>query len=138
MKGLKEREYTMSDLSKKMENIIKEIEEKISNPEECEFVKEKIAQTSLMHISIIEKMTELIAVKLEEIDRNQNLLNDKIERIEDSLNGIESNIYDDDYECEIVCPYCNNQFVADIELNSEIRCPECNNIIELEWKEDDK
>ena len=55
MKGLKEREYTMSDLSKKMENIIKEIEEKISNPEECEFVKEKIAQTSLMHISIIEK-----------------------------------------------------------------------------------
>ena len=46
-----------------------------------------------------------------------------------------------EYDFEIVCPYCNNEFVTDLKLmneeKTEIRCPECNNIIELDWNDDE-
>ena len=43
----------------------------------------------------------------------------------------------EDFEFEIVCPYCNYEFIADIdEHEDEILCPECNNPIELDWSED--
>ena len=40
---------------------------------------------------------------------------------------------------EVICPYCNHQFITDIDLeaNSEIKCPECKNIIEFDWNEDE-
>ena len=46
---------------------------------------------------------------------------------------------DEDYDFEIVCPYCNQEFVADIEdeLKEEIECPECHNKIELDWDGED-
>ena len=42
---------------------------------------------------------------------------------------------DVDYEFEIVCPYCNYEFVTGKETNlkDELECPKCHNIIELDW-----
>jgi len=35
---------------------------------------------------------------------------------------------------EIVCPYCEYEFVIDAnEDKKEVECPECKNIIELDW-----
>jgi hypothetical protein len=35
---------------------------------------------------------------------------------------------------EMICPYCNCEFNAEIgQSKTEIKCPECNNIIELDW-----
>ena len=42
-----------------------------------------------------------------------------------------------DFDFEIVCPYCNYEFVIDVDENkTEIECPECNNLIELDWSGD--
>ena len=37
-------------------------------------------------------------------------------------------------ETEIVCPYCDEEFIARIgfDENQKIECPECHNIIELD------
>ena len=41
----------------------------------------------------------------------------------------------DDFE--IVCPYCNYEFVIDVDENkTEVECPECQNVIELDWTGD--
>lgn len=41
---------------------------------------------------------------------------------------------DDEFDFEIVCPYCDNEFLIDINgENSKIECPKCNNVIELDW-----
>ena len=47
----------------------------------------------------------------------------------------EKDIYDEDgFDFEIVCPYCNYEFIIDLDENkSEIECPECKNMIELDW-----
>ena len=38
---------------------------------------------------------------------------------------------------EIVCPYCNHEFVSDIGSDiKEVECPECHNTIELDWNQE--
>ena len=50
------------------------------------------------------------------------------------LRNISNDIYEDEDDFEIVCPYCNFEFIADIdESKTEIICPECENVIELDW-----
>lgn len=81
---------------------------------------------------ILEKI-EILTNKVENIEKRQRIIEDKINQIHNSVSGIEEDIYDDGFELEIICPYCNTEFVADVESKSEVKCPECQNIIELDW-----
>lgn len=131
----------MSELSKKYEDIMNEIENNIKNQDDLNFVKDKVADLSMLFIDIIDRMTELTELKMSDLEARQNLIENKLSKISDSVNGIEKDIYaEDNYDFDIVCPYCNNEFVAEYmsetEIKKEIQCPECNNIIELDWNED--
>ena len=79
-----------------------------------------------------------IEKKLDLILQNQKELQNKISKMENVINKIESDIYlDDSFDFEIVCPYCNNEFVVDMdEDKTEVTCPECENVIELDWTGD--
>lgn len=129
----------MSDLNKEYKKIIKEIEEKISNKEEFEFTKNKIAELALLFVDVIDKVTDLADQKIEKMEQNQADMEKRIERLTAIVDGIERDIYEDDnmegFDFEIVCPYCNYEFVADIDFENkkDIRCPECNNLIELDF-----
>lgn len=131
----------MSDLNNKYKNIINEREEKIKNPEELEFVKGKFTELSVFFIDIIDKLTSMTDARLSEIEENQREIDNRILKVQNIVNNIEDDIYSDDenYEFEIICPYCNYQFIADVdsEINEEIECPECHNVIELDWNEDE-
>ena len=54
------------------------------------------------------------------------------------IDNIEKDIYSEDgFDFEIVCPYCENEFIIDVDENkTEVKCPECQNIIELDWSGD--
>ena len=73
-----------------------------------------------------------------ELERKQEELAQKMDKMEQIMDHIEQDIYSDDgFDFEIVCPYCNYEFVIDVDENkTEIECPECNNIIELDWSGD--
>ncbi|MCR5145770.1 MAG: hypothetical protein K6B70_00245 [Clostridia bacterium] len=86
---------------------------------------------------ILEKI-EILTNKVEEIEKKQKIIEDKINQVYNSVSGIEKDIYEDDFEVEIICPYCNTEFVADVEAKSEIKCPECQNVIELDWNSGDE
>ncbi len=81
---------------------------------------------------------ENIEKKLDLILKNQKELENKINKLENSINRIESDIYlDEDFDLEITCPYCNYEFVVDMdEDRKEVTCPECENVIELDWTGD--
>lgn len=131
----------MSVLSDNYKRIISEIEEKISNPEEIEFVKEKISELSMLFMDIIDSLTEKADQKIKQIEKKQRQIEEKMEQVENAVNEIESDIYvdeDGNFDFEIVCPYCNNEFIAEINGKNEILCPECNNIIELDWNDEDE
>ena len=79
-----------------------------------------------------------IEKKLDLILENQQELQNKVNQMEKAINRIESDIYlDDNFDFEIVCPYCNNEFTVDMDEDlSEVTCPECENVIELDWTGD--
>lgn len=134
----------MSNLKNEYDRILSEIEKAISNEEEKKVVKEKVSELSMLFINAMENMSNVIENKLKEMEEKQNSLDNKLNKIQSTVNEIESDIYDEEeigeYDFEIVCPYCNNEFVTDLSLmneeKTEIKCPECNNIIELDWNDD--
>ena len=73
--------------------------------------------------------------KINELEKMQNELDARMAKMQQVIDHIEKDIYDEDgFDFEIVCPYCNYEFVIDLDENkSEIECPECKNMIELDW-----
>lgn len=134
----------MSILGDNYKKISSEIEQKISNPEEKEFVKAKMEELSMLFLQAFDKLEDTTNERIRQIEEKQQLIENKINNVESSVNEIENDIYldDEEFDFEIVCPYCNNEFTTQLnnenELKKEIKCPECNNIIELDWNEEDE
>ena len=131
----------MAELNRNYNKIISELEERIKNPQELEFVKSKFSEMTVMFMDTIEKLVEN--------SEKQIKLEKKVKHIQKSLKRIEEDLYidndeDDDCECEdcncddcdeeychgdqmhdnemdyefeIVCPYCNHEFVIGKETN---------------------
>ena len=128
----------MSELSDKYRQIMDEIDAKITDEKELEFVKSKLSEVSIIFIDIIDRLSEVINERVTDIEKGQKNIENKLAKVQTVIDVIEKDIYDDDLEIEIVCPYCNNEFMAEINENedNEIECPECHNIIELDWSGD--
>lgn len=130
----------MAELQDNFRKIMTKIEERIQDKETLDFVKEQIANISTLFLDQLDRVVELSTTRLDELVENQRVLNEKIMKVEKSMGNIEKDIYlDDEYDFEIVCPYCNYEFVSDFtkEVKEEIECPECHNIIELDWNQED-
>lgn len=164
----------MAELNKNYNRIMSELESKIKDPKELDFVKSKFSELSVMFMDTIERLVAN--------SEKQLALEKKVDTIQKSLKRIENDIYIDDsdeddcncedcncddcdcedcddcdcddcdeecnhcygdqmhdhdldYEFEIVCPYCDYEFVTGKETNlkDKIECPNCHNIIELDW-----
>lgn len=127
------------DLKKEMNKFIADLEKNIQNQNDLEYIKEKIPH---LFESIIDEMEKVINIKEEKMNKimqTQQQLEAKMDKMEKVIGNIEKDIYaDEGFDFEIVCPYCDTEFVVDEdEEQTEIRCPNCDNIIELDWTEDD-
>ena len=132
----------MAGLNKNYNKIISELEKRITNPQDLEFVKSKFSELAVMFMDTVESLVAN--------SEKQMQLEKKVESIQKSLKRIENDIYiedddcecdgdcdgecdcdnechcdgdkmhdnDSDYEFEIVCPYCNYEFVTGKETNS--------------------
>ena len=130
----------MAEFSEKYSKIIKDIEKSISDEKEREIVLKKVSELSFMYMDVIDRISNVNSERMDDIEKHQDKLDEKIGKVKDTVDLIKKDIYEDeDYDFEIVCPYCNHEFVADIEdeLKEEIECPECHNIIELDWDEEE-
>ena len=121
----------MSELSKKYQEIISELDNRIENKDDLVFVKDRISQISIIFIDLIERMSGVVENKISDIES-------KLDNIENTLNSIHEDIYNEENEAEIICPYCNNEFYTEIsnDIETEVECPECHNIIELDMNTD--
>ena len=133
----------MSVLGDNYKRILSEIETKITDPDDLKFVKEKFSELSMIFMEVIDNLTDVADEKIKSIEEKQKIIEDKMARVESAVNEIESDIYEDDeenqnYEFEIVCPYCDHEFITEITGKNEIACPNCKNIIELDWNDDEE
>lgn len=128
----------MSELSQRFNAIISDIEKNLKNKEDVEYVKAQITNVAVLFMDTIDVLTQINEQKIQKIEQKQEELDKKLSKVDTIVNGIEKDIYEEDdnsYDFEIVCPYCNHEFVADIDSTGkdEVQCPECKNIIELDW-----
>ena len=87
---------------------------------------------------IIDRMSEIVEDKVFNIEKGQKNIESRLTKIQNVIDSIESDIYEENIETEIVCPYCNSEFLAVIvdDEENEIECPDCHNIIELDMNAD--
>lgn len=119
--------------------IVSEIEQNITDQEQLKFIKEKISELSMIFLDAIDNLSNVADEKIRQIEEKQKIIEEKMSQVESAVNDIESDIYIDEenYDFEIVCPYCDYEFVAEIDGKNEISCPNCNNIIELDWNDEE-
>lgn len=124
----------MSELSKKYSEIIKEVDQKITDEAELQFVKNKISEISIIFIDIIDRLSEILEERIIDIEQSQKDVEQKLSKVQTVIDSIEQDIYEENSDIEITCPYCNNEFMAEFNEDEEIEieCPECHNIIELD------
>lgn len=131
----------MAKLSEEYLKIMEDISSHISNEEEEKYVIRKVSELSALYLDIINKLTEMGTQKVDELEEMQSKLDKRLSKVAESVNLIKNDIYEDDsYDFEIVCPYCNHEFVADVEseLKEEVECPKCHNVIELDWDDEEE
>ena len=130
----------MSDLKKKYKEILQNLENNIENPKDLKYAQEQVKKLAHAFLDEMERMEKLTDSKFTELNKKQADLEKKIAEVEKTLTGIEKDIYDLDdnyYDLEVVCPYCNYEFVLEEDTQrNEVECPECGNIIEIDWEGD--
>lgn len=131
----------MSELSNRYQQIMKDLQANIKDEKDKEFVMNKFQELSMMFMDVIDRLSYLTDLKIKEVEAQQKEIDTKMAKIQKMVDEIENDIYEDDetYEFEIICPYCNHEFVTDInsDVNTEVECPECHNMIELDWNGED-
>ena len=128
----------MGILKNEYKSFLDDIEKNIKDKEDLEYVKQRFA--SFLDI-VLDQMDYIMDYKQEEIaklENTQNRLTSQINQMQQVIDHIEKDIYSEDgFDFEIVCPYCNYEFIIDVDENkTEVKCPECENIIELDWSGD--
>lgn len=128
----------MKDLKNEYKSFLDDIEKNIKNKEDLEYIKRRV--TDFLDI-VLDKLNYIADYKNEEIEKleqSQKQIEEKMSKMQEVISNIEKDVYvEDGYDFEIVCPYCNSEFIIDInEDKKEIECPDCKNIIELDWSGD--
>lgn len=126
----------MSVLQDKFNAIVKKIENRIEDEELLSFIKQQIADISILFIDQLDKVVDLSQRRLDELIEHEKDLTKKVTQLEQTMKAMEKEFYvDENFDFEIVCPYCNYEFVSDFSQNlkEQVECPECHNIIELDW-----
>ena len=128
----------MGRLKNEYKSFLDDIEKNIKNPEDLKYVQGRFARFMDSILDNIENIMEYKTEEIEKVRKNQIALEKELDKMRNALENIERDIYDDEeYDFEIICPYCNNQFLIDSEDEKpEVVCPECKNIIELDWSGD--
>lgn len=121
-------------ISKKYDEIIKKLENKVQDKELLEFIKNQISDLTLSYTTDLENNIKTYERKIDSLDK-------KINNIESLVTKIEKDFIEETEPLDlepICCPYCNFNFLIEYDSEkTEMRCPECDNIISLDWGEDD-
>ena len=128
----------MAKLREEYNNFLKDIEKNLKNKEDLEYVKVRFSMFVDKVIDEMDMLVDYKTQKMSELEQKQKEIDDKMSKMQQIIDNIEKDIYSDDgFDFEIICPYCDNQFVIDVdEDKTEVECPVCNNIIELDWSGD--
>lgn len=125
----------MTQLKKEYKNFMDDIEKNIKNKEDLNYIKERFAKFLDVILDQMDNVLNYKEEKMQKLEETQKQLDEKMKKMQQIVENIEKDIYaEDGFDFEIICPYCDNEFIIDVdEEKAEVECPECKNIIELDW-----
>ena len=125
----------MSLLKNEYKSFLDDIEKNIKDKDDLEYIKQRFSAFMDVVLNQMDSIMNYKDEKINELEKMQNELDARMAKMQQVIDHIEKDIYDENgFDFEIVCPYCNYEFVIDLDENkSEIECPECKNMIELDW-----
>lgn len=130
-----------SNLKDKYLNAINRLNEEIKDKKSLEIALNLFNELFEDFLDDIKNVSDAYETKIQKIEAEQEIIKEKMKKVEGSISNMEKEFFvgDESFDFEIVCPYCNHEFVTEesIEDKAEIVCPECNNIIELDWETED-
>ena len=128
----------MAKLREEYKNFLEDLEKNLKNKEDLEYVRIRFSMFVDKVIDEMDMLVEYKEQKMNEIEEKQKEIEEKMSKMQQIIDNIEKDIYSDEgFDFEIICPYCDNQFVIDVDENkTEVECPVCNNVIELDWSGD--
>lgn len=128
----------MGTIKNEYKSFLDDIEKNIKNKEDLEYVKKRFASFLDIMLDQIDYIVDYKKEEIEKLEKTQKQIEEKMSKMQNVLDNIEKDIYSEDgFDFEIICPYCNYNFIIDIDENkTEIECPECKNTIELDWSGD--
>ena len=131
----------MANLKKKFNEILENLESNIKNKEDLDYIKSQVYNISLLFLDEMDKLAELNLDRLNVMIDREKELGKRIANMEQVISNIEKEMYiSPECDFEIICPYCNTEFVEDFTdgIEKEVKCPECGNLIELDWHEEER
>ena len=128
----------MITLKEEYKNFLNDIEKNIKNKEDLLYIKTRFAKFLDVVMDQMEYIMDMKEDKIQEIEKMQSQLEQKLDKVQNVVDNIERDIYSEDgVDFEITCPYCEHEFIIDVDENkTEVECPNCENIIELDWSGD--
>lgn len=125
----------MKNLKQEYNSFVKDLKKNVKDPKDLQYTLTRFSDFFDVMLDQIELITVHNEKKFQEVEEKQKQLEEKTSRIQSVIDNIERDIYEEDgFDFEIICPYCNSEFVIDVdEERTEVKCPECQNIIELDW-----
>ena len=128
----------MNKIKNEYKSFLNDLEKNIKNEEDLAYIKKRFCDFFDVILDQIEAIADYKNEQIEEMEKRQIAIEEKIQKMQGILDNIEKDIYlEDGFDFEIICPYCEYEFFIDMDENKEeIECPECENIIELDWSGD--
>ena len=128
----------MKNIKNEYKSFLDDIEKNIKNKEDLEYIKKRFTSFLDAILEQIDHIAEYKKEEIEKLEQAQKQIEERMEKMQSVIDNIERDIYaEDGFDFEIICPYCNYEFIIDMdETKTEIECPECKNTIELDWTGD--
>lgn len=127
----------MGTIKTEYKSFLDDIEKNIKDKDDLEYIKKRFASFVDVMLDQIDYILDYKKDEISKLEETQKELEANMKQIKQVVDNIERDIYDDDFDFEIICPYCNYEFFIYVDENkTEIECPECGNMIELDWSGD--
>ena len=127
----------MGTIKTEYKSFLDDIEKNIKDKDDLEYIKKRFASFVDVMLDQIDYILDYKKDEISKLEETQKELEANMKQIKQVVDNIERDIYDDEFDFEITCPYCNYEFFIDVDENkTEIECPECGNMIELDWSGD--
>lgn len=120
-------------LNKKFKEVIKNLEQNLTNKEDLTYSKSQITELAMVFLDELDRIESSYQKKINQCESRLDLLESSMNKIENDFDFLGEDYEEADLE-HIKCPYCNTNFFIEFDdTKKEVKCPDCKNIIELDW-----